>query len=109
MSGPGGRWIVSGNAARRYARIVYGWDDGGLLPIDLFKAVVTDIIRESLGAHFVRQYPPRNEHPPGDLWRGPKPRRLRYVVAQKPAPGARLPVLITVLPTVDTRMHRGSC
>jgi len=45
-----------------------------------------------VGAHFVRQQ--RN----GELWRGPKPRRLRFIVSRD-EPG--LPQLVTVLFAFD--------
>lgn len=100
-----GPWYVTPHAVRRFARYVLGWEgrDEDPLPEALYRRALAEIIRESERAHFVRRYPQKEGQAEADLWRGPKPRRLRYVVATTLAPGARLPTLITVLPRTDAR------
>lgn len=100
-----GRWFCSPHAVRRFARRVFGWrgTDDDPLPEALYRRAIAEIVTESEGAHFVKRYPLKEGHVEADLWRGPKPRRLRYVVAVRLAEGGRLPTLITVLPRTDER------
>jgi hypothetical protein len=101
-----GRWFASPHAVRRFARHALGWKgtDEEPLPESTYRRALAEIVRESLVAHFVRRYPVKEGHVEADLWRGPRPRRLRYVVAVRLAEGAALPSLVTVLPTCDRRV-----
>lgn len=82
--GAQGRWFITPHAVRQYiTRIVPGLSYGRAL---------SELIQMSIGSHFVRQQ--RN----GELWRGPKPRRLRFIVCHD-APGK--PQLVTVLFAFD--------
>lgn len=76
-----GRWFVTPHAVRRYLERVR--------PGLTYEQALAEIIRESWRARPVKPW--GRAH----LWRGPKPRRLRYIVAPAPR-GRRLPVLITV-------------
>jgi hypothetical protein len=100
-----GRWFVSPHAIQRFARHALGWlgEDRWALPEALYQQALAEIVRESERAHIVRRYPLKPGHVEADLWRGPKPRRLRYVVATQIPAGQTLPVLITVLPAFDMR------
>jgi len=79
-----GRWFVTPHAVRQYiARVRPGLS---------YERALGELIRMSEGAHFVREQ--RN----GELWRGPKPRRLRFIVCRD-MPGK--PQLVTVLFAFD--------
>ena len=100
-----GKWFVTGHAARRFAQHALGWTGGedDALPEVLYKRALTEIIRDSEAAHVVRACTPRSGSPEAVVWRGPKPRRLRYIVAAKPLDGYQVAGLMTVLPEYDRR------
>ena len=100
-----GRWFVSPHAVRAFVTRVLGWrgGEGDALPEALYQRALGEIVEESERAHLVKRYPIKEGHVEADLWRGPKPRRLRYVVAVEVAGGQTLHTLITVLPTTDAR------
>lgn len=76
-----GRWFVTPHAVRRYITRVHPWMT--------YEQALSAIIKDSMRAHFVRA-----DHG-SELWRGPKPHRVRYRIASREA---GLPQLITVLP-----------
>lgn len=80
-----GRWFISPHAVRRYQRRV--------APGLSYEQALADLVRLSTDAHHVRTLATGL-----DLWRGPKPQRLRCYVGQ--GTGA-LPVLVTVLAGCD--------
>lgn len=104
-AGAAGRWFATPHAVRRFARHALGWlgTDEQELPGALYQRALTEIVRESPAAHFVRRYSQKEGLDEADLWRGPKPRRLRYVVATEVVQGDALPALLTVLPMCDRR------
>lgn len=80
-----GRWYVTPHAVERYiARVRPGVE---------YRQALGELISMSERAHFVKMRRDGNE-----LWRGPKPRRLRFVVGYD-QPGK--PQLVTVLFAFD--------
>jgi len=86
--GAAGRWFITPHAVEQ-ALARAGWERG-----TAYEQALAALIDESRGAHFVKRLPSGAE-----LWRGPKPRRLRYIV--RPAADGALPQLVTVLSTYD--------
>ncbi len=79
-----GRWFVTPHALRRYREIYPDLSDS---------AALAALIALSERAHFVKRLASGAE-----AWRGPKPDRLRCVVAPaQPAAGRTLPQLVTVI------------
>lgn len=78
-----GRWFATPHAVERYREITPGLT---------YEAALADLVRASEDAHVVRTLPTG-----ALLCRGPRPRRLRYVVRNPSELGA-LPQLVTVLP-----------
>lgn len=83
-----GRWFITPHAVKRY--------QSRICPGMTYEQAREDLIAESERAHFVRRGPGL----PGvsdlaELWRGGKPKRMRFVVM--PADGSELPQLVTVL------------
>lgn len=87
ITGANGRWFVTPHAIERFCQGV-GWEVGRR-----YEDALATLIDESRGAHRVKLLPSGAE-----LWRGPKPRRLRYIV--QPGEGS-LPALVTVLGSHD--------
>lgn len=81
-----GRWFVTPHAVERFRELV---------PCRSYEHALGLLVNESERVHYVRLLE-TGFH----LVRGPRPRRLRYVVAPPDAPG-RLPALVTVLPAHD--------
>lgn len=81
-----GRWFVTPHAVLRYTQRALG--AAGLS----YEQALAALIKLSVLAHLVRK-----ERDGAELWRGPKPDRLRFIVGPPPKPGA-LPVLVTVKP-----------
>lgn len=104
-SAAAGPWFVTPHAVLRFAQYALGWHGSDEIPLPepLYQCALAGIIREGAAAHVVRSYPPKEGHGAAVLWRGPKPRRLRYVVAAAVEAGRTLPALLTVLPTFDAR------
>lgn len=75
-----GRWFITPHAVRRYLQRV----DGSLS----YEQALGQLIHASESARYSREYEPAIE-----LWRGPRPRRLRFIVSRR-LPG--LPQLLTV-------------
>lgn len=95
--GAAGRWFVTPHAVRQFAeRALRMRLSNGPIPDKLHRKIVGLIARDSEGAHMLKQL----RRDGCEMWRGPKPRRLRYVVDPR---GFGLPVLVTVLPTFDER------
>jgi hypothetical protein len=92
------------HAIRRYAKHVYGWagEDGHQLPGHLRRRALTALIRQSEEARFVEARPATDKLGAAELWRGPAPMRLRFVVGPPRGPG-RLPSLRTVMPSAEDR------
>lgn len=86
--GAAGRWFITPHAVEQ-ALARAGWERG-----TAYEQALAALIDESRGAHFVKMLPSGAE-----LWRGPKPRRMRYIV--RPAADGALPQLVTVLSTYD--------
>lgn len=82
-----GAWFITPHAVRRYQQRVER------VP---YAVALNRLIGESTRAHRVRETRGGNE-----LWRGPKPRRLRFIVGAAGACG--LPQLITVMSTFDRK------
>lgn len=77
-----GRWFITPHAVRRYQDRVQS------VP---YEVALAELVRLSLRAHMVRQL-----HADGtELWRGPKPLRLRFIVGV--SSGGALPQLLTVI------------
>lgn len=86
--GAAGRWFVTPHAVEQFSARAAGWERAST-----YEHTLATIIDESRRAHIVKILQSGAE-----LWRGPKPRRLRYIVR----PGADgLPALVTVLSTYD--------
>jgi len=82
-SGARGRWFVTPHAVWRYIeRIRPGID---------YEMARDELIEESLHAHFVRR------QGNGDLWRGRRPLRLRFIVGWTDEAVGGLPPLLTVV------------
>lgn len=79
-----GRWFVTPHAVRRYVERCRPRLD--------YESALAELIEQSHGAHFVRH------QSNGDLWRGPRPWRFRFVVGH--ADGGLAP-LLTVLGPFD--------
>lgn len=95
-----GRWFATPHALLRFAQHALGWRSDRL-PETVRERALALVAEESLAAHKTRDIAPCERHPRGaELWRGPKPRRLRYVVGEGDGP---LPALVTVLPEYDAR------
>lgn len=86
-SGAVGRWFITPHAAKQFR------DRAGWQRADDYESALVELIDESRAAHFVKVLDSGLE-----LWRGPKPRRLRYIVG--PGEGS-LPALVTVLRSHD--------
>lgn len=87
-SGAAPRWFVTPHAVGAFQRRASG--AGGMS----YEQALGAIVNESRVAHKVKDL-----HSGAELWRGPKPRRLRYIVAPDDTHG--LPVLVTVLGSHD--------
>jgi hypothetical protein len=83
--GAAGRWFITPHAVRRYIERVR--------PGIAYERALSDLVRLSVKAHHVKAIEGGAE-----LWRGPKPRRLRFIVAQGMA---GKPQLVTVLFAFD--------
>lgn len=80
-----GPWFVTPHAVERYiARVRPGL---------AYDVALWELAEQSRGAHFVKLR--RDGH---ELWRGPKPRRLRFIVGHG---GGDKPQLVTVLFAFD--------
>ena len=80
-----GRWFITPHAAKRYIeRVRHGVS---------YEVALGELIRMSEAAHLVR-----NQASGLELWRGPKPQRLRFLVSNE---GAGKPQLVTVLFAFD--------
>ena len=86
LGGAVGPFFVTPHAVWRYIERVR--------PGISYRQALHDLIAQGRGAHRVKQLDSGHE-----LWRGPKPRRLRLLVA--PASGGGLPQLVTILTTFD--------
>ena len=89
--GAAGRWFVTPHAVARFRE---------RLPAAramTYEQALGAIIRDVDAAHFVKALDTGVQ-----LWRGPKPWRLRYIVTSAGSPGA-LPVLVTVQLAFDGR------
>lgn len=87
-----GRWFISPHAVRQYQMRVEPWLS--------YRQALGRLIRHSMDAHHVRQL-----HDDGtELWRGPRPHRLRFVVAP-PDSSRELRALLTVMRGCDEGLH----
>lgn len=88
-----GAWFITPHAVDRYR------EHTGR-PEMAYEAALAELVEESRGAHHVKRLQSLKE-----LWRGPKPRRLRFIVGDgedgKPA-------LVMVLPETDDRYVKES-
>lgn len=91
-SGAAGPWFITPHALDRFRERVTG---GAELS---YEEALGRIIREAQGAHHVK-----NLDSGSQLWRGPKPLRLRYLVAGSER---GKPALVTVLPSHDDREQK---
>ena len=82
-----GPWFMTPHAVERF-RNRAGWQRASD-----YESALAALIDESRGAHFVKTLDTGAE-----LWRGPKPRRLRFIVG---AGDGALPALVTVLGSYD--------
>lgn len=82
-----GRWFITPHAVERFR------DRAGWQRASAYEDVLATLIDESRGAHFVKRLETGAE-----LWRGPKPRRLRFIVGHG---DGNLPALVTVLRSHD--------
>ena len=92
-----GRWFVGPHAVRRFLKRVpaaRGWS---------YERALAAIISDTDAAHFVKALDTSAQ-----LWRGPKPWRLRYIVTSAGSAGA-LPVLVTVQAACDRGNGRRPC
>lgn len=80
-----GRFFVTPHAVHRYIERVH--------PGISYERALGEIIEAAAGAHYVKDY---NS---GQYWRGPKPMRLRLIVAN--GSGGELPQITTILPASD--------
>jgi len=78
-----GRWFITPHAVRRYRE--------RFAPGSTYEEALAELIRASMVARRVKVLPTGLV-----LYRGPKPRRLRFFLQEDVAPPA-LPVLVTVL------------
>lgn len=83
LSGAVGRWFITPHAVMQYRVRVSGKEETS------FERARAELMALSARAHFVRRLDSGAE-----LWRAPKPLRLRFVVARA---FAGLPQLVTVL------------
>ena len=86
-SGVKGPWFMTPHAVERF-RNRAGWQRASD-----YESALAALIDESRGAHFVKTL-----NTGAELWRGPKPRRLRFIVG---AGDGALPALVTVLGSYD--------
>jgi hypothetical protein len=89
-TGARGRFFVTPHAVERYQERVHR----GIC----YDRALREILEICERAHYVKDY-----HGGAQYWRGPKPMRLRLLVA--PAVGDELPQVITILPAAD-RMEK---
>lgn len=94
--GAAGRWFVTPHAVRRYIERID--------PSMSYERALGAIIQDGIKAHRIRSLPATETLATCELWRGPKPRRLRYYIFEMGGPG--LPVCATVRPTFDGWRHR---
>lgn len=87
-TGAAGRWFVTPHALDRYREHVRSDSPGG--------ALLRRLLTEAEKAHFVKAL----DNGP-QLWRGPPPRRLRFIVSV--CSDGTLPSLITVRGAFDRR------
>lgn len=85
--GASGRWFITPHAVEQF-RERAAWQQGRD-----YESALVELIDESKGARFVKRLDSGLE-----LWRGPRPRRMRYLVG--PGEGD-LPALVTVLFAFD--------
>jgi len=67
-----------------------------------YERALRELVEESAGAHYVKDY-----HGGVAYWRGPKPMRLRMLVAP-PAEAGELPACVTVLPAADSMIREST-
>ena len=97
--GATGRWFVTPHALERWvARFTPRSFREAPLTEEMRARVLGWVISESEGARFVKRLASGVE-----LWRGPKPRRIRFLVG--PAHDGALPALLTVMPACDGWMR----
>lgn len=89
-SGAKGRFFITPHAIERYRERVHR----GIS----YERALAEIIDQADQSHYVKDY---NS---AQYWRGPKPMRLRLLVA--PASGNELPQLLTILPASDSMVKR---
>jgi hypothetical protein len=78
-----GRWFITPHAVRRYLQ--------RFAPRSTYPEALAELIRASVSARRVKVLPTGLV-----LYRGPKPRRLRFFLQEDVAP-LTLPILVTVL------------
>lgn len=88
--GAKGRFFVTPHAVHRYIERVHR----GIS----YERALGEIIEAADRAHYVKDY---NS---GQYWRGPKPMRLRLIVAN--GSGGELPQIITILPAADNMVKK---
>lgn len=89
-SGAKGPFFITPHAVNRYRERVHR----GIS----YERALGELIEQAWRAHYVKDY-----HA-GQYWRGPKPMRLRLIVA--PSTGDELPQVVTVLPAADNMVKR---
>lgn len=89
-SGAVGRFFITPHAVARYRERVHR----GIS----YERALCEIIEQSNLAHYVKNYNT------GQYWRGPKPMRIRLIVA--PAKDNDLPHVVTILPAADNMVQR---
>ena len=85
-----GRFFVTPHAVERYRERVHR----GIS----YEQALEEIIETSENAHYVKDYNG------GQYWRGPKPMRLRMIVA--PSTRDCLPQIVTILPAANNLVKR---
>lgn len=95
--GAAGRWFITPHAVDRYRRRVrhargYSYEEA-----------LAELVELSEKAHYVKEL-----NDDCELWRGPRPHRLRFYVAPADGP-VRLPQLMTVLAGYDAAAPREGC
>jgi len=91
-AGARGRFFVTPHAVERYRERVHR----GIS----YERALEEILSECDRAHYVKDYVGGKQY-----WRGPKPMRLRLLVA--PSVGSELPQLVTILPASDALSRPG--